>query len=192
MADLLRGTAAFPEFSKALRVSMVEVSPHLRRMQWDALRCQGTPPDAAAATATAVPDSSSSPGAGGSGGTSSSGSLSAVSSSSSSNVLADSSSSSSSSTSDAQRESGTAPPPAVRGVSGWNGGVVSWHRSLEEVDGEDGEGEEGGCPALYIAHEFLDALPVHQFQKTGGLSWWAQLVGSAGGFRGGGSGWLAG
>lgn len=164
MADLLRGTAAFPEFSKALRVSMVEVSPHLRCMQWDALRCQGTPPDAAAASAAAAPDSSSSPGAGGSGDTSSSGSLSA-----------DSSSSSSGSTSDEQGEAGTAPPPAAgqaaRGVSGWNGGVVSWHRSLEEVDAE--EGEEGeGCPALYIAHEFLDALPVHQFQKTGGLSCW--------------------
>jgi hypothetical protein len=58
-------------------------------------------------------------------------------------------------------EAGTAP---LSGVSGWSGAPVSWHRSLDEVDTEAG-------PALYIAHEFLDALPVHQFERTGEGRW---------------------
>lgn len=36
---------------------------------------------------------------------------------------------------------------------------VRWHRSLDAVPND--------CPTLYIGHEFIDALPVHQFQKTG-------------------------
>ena len=35
---------------------------------------------------------------------------------------------------------------------------MHWHRSLDEVPHD--------LPTVYIAHEFLDALPVHQFQKT--------------------------
>lgn len=35
---------------------------------------------------------------------------------------------------------------------------VRWHRSLETVASD--------APAIYIAHEFFDALPVHQFQRT--------------------------
>lgn len=33
---------------------------------------------------------------------------------------------------------------------------VRWHRSLEEVPSD--------VPVIVIAHEFFDALPVHQFQ----------------------------
>lgn len=33
---------------------------------------------------------------------------------------------------------------------------VHWHRSLDEVPTD--------VPAIVIAHEFFDALPVHQFQ----------------------------
>lgn len=44
---------------------------------------------------------------------------------------------------------------------------VRWHRSLDDVKGE--------APALYIAHEFFDALPVHQFQRTG-RGWRERLV----------------
>ena len=33
---------------------------------------------------------------------------------------------------------------------------VTWHRSLEEVPPD--------VPTIVIAHEFFDALPVHQFQ----------------------------
>ena len=35
---------------------------------------------------------------------------------------------------------------------------VTWHSSLDEVP-QDG-------PTIIIAHEFFDALPVHQFQRT--------------------------
>lgn len=35
---------------------------------------------------------------------------------------------------------------------------VQWHRSLDSVP-ED-------LPTIYLAHEYMDALPVHQFQKT--------------------------
>jgi SAM-dependent MidA family methyltransferase len=48
---------------------------------------------------------------------------------------------------------------------------VSWHRSLEEVPRD--------APAIFIAHEFFDALPVHQFQKTE-RGWCERLVDVAG------------
>ncbi|GJV58789.1 protein arginine methyltransferase NDUFAF7, mitochondrial [Tanacetum coccineum] len=38
------------------------------------------------------------------------------------------------------------------------GTPVSWHSTLEEVP--------TGVPTIIIAHEFFDALPVHQFQKA--------------------------
>lgn len=44
---------------------------------------------------------------------------------------------------------------------------VHWHRSLEEVPEQ--------LPTVYIAHEFMDALPVHQFQKTE-RGWCERLV----------------
>ena len=44
---------------------------------------------------------------------------------------------------------------------------VHWHRSLDEVPKE--------LPSVYIAHEFMDALPVHQFQKTE-RGWCERLV----------------
>jgi hypothetical protein len=52
---------------------------------------------------------------------------------------------------------------AHAGTSAAYGGVrVHWHRGLDAVPQDD------GVPALYIAQEFFDALPVHQFQRTGG------------------------
>lgn len=44
---------------------------------------------------------------------------------------------------------------------------IHWHRSLNEVPDD--------LPTVYIAHEFLDALPVHQFQKTE-RGWCERLV----------------
>ena len=44
---------------------------------------------------------------------------------------------------------------------------VRWHRSLDDVRGD--------LPALYIAHEFFDALPVHHFQRTS-RGWRERLV----------------
>lgn len=43
-------------------------------------------------------------------------------------------------------------------VSALTGTPVSWHATLEEVP--------TGLPTIIIAHEFYDALPVHQFQKA--------------------------
>lgn len=37
---------------------------------------------------------------------------------------------------------------------------VRWHRSLDTVAGDN-------SPALYLAHEFFDALPVHQVNSAG-------------------------
>ncbi|KAL4195609.1 hypothetical protein AMTRI_Chr05g65530 [Amborella trichopoda] len=45
-----------------------------------------------------------------------------------------------------------------RTVSALSGAPVSWHVDLELVP--------LGLPSIIIAHEFYDALPVHQFQKT--------------------------
>ncbi|KAK6928277.1 Protein arginine methyltransferase NDUFAF7 [Dillenia turbinata] len=38
------------------------------------------------------------------------------------------------------------------------GSPVSWHAALEEVS--------SGVPTTFVAHEFYDALPVHQFQRA--------------------------
>lgn len=49
--------------------------------------------------------------------------------------------------------------------SGWGSHPpVYWHRSLDEVSTSRPDNDDP--PTLYIAHEFIDALPVHQFQKT--------------------------
>ncbi|KAK1374339.1 Protein arginine methyltransferase NDUFAF7 [Heracleum sosnowskyi] len=43
-------------------------------------------------------------------------------------------------------------------ISALTGSPVSWHTTLEQVP--------RGVPTIIIAHEFYDALPVHQFQKA--------------------------
>jgi len=45
-----------------------------------------------------------------------------------------------------------------RTVSKLCGAPVCWHASLEQVP--------SGSPTIIIAHEFYDALPIHQFQKA--------------------------
>ncbi|EFJ40463.1 hypothetical protein VOLCADRAFT_69474, partial [Volvox carteri f. nagariensis] len=109
MADLLRGTAAFREFSASLELHLVEISPALRAVQWAALRCTN--------------NSSSS------GGSDSSG----------------------------------------RGIHTFDRTQVSWHTSLDAVP-------DGPAPALYIAHEFFDALPVHQFVRDPKRGWLEKMV----------------
>ncbi|XP_061343693.1 uncharacterized protein LOC133289713 [Gastrolobium bilobum] len=41
-------------------------------------------------------------------------------------------------------------------ISSFVGTLVSWHATLEQVP--------SGLPTIIIAHEFFDALPIHQFQ----------------------------
>jgi NADH dehydrogenase [ubiquinone] 1 alpha subcomplex assembly factor 7 len=58
--------------------------------------------------------------------------------------------------------------------SGWGSHPpVYWHRSLDEVSTSRPDNDDP--PTLYIAHEFIDALPVHQFQKTE-RGWCERLV----------------
>lgn len=54
-----------------------------------------------------------------------------------------------------------------RTVSSFVGTPVSWHATLEQVP--------SGSPTIIIAHEFFDALPVHQFQK-GSRGWCEKMV----------------
>lgn len=45
---------------------------------------------------------------------------------------------------------------------------ISWHADLEEVP--------RGVPTIIIAHEFFDALPIHQFQKSSRGGWCEKLI----------------
>ncbi|XP_051115534.1 uncharacterized protein LOC127240743 isoform X2 [Andrographis paniculata] len=55
----------------------------------------------------------------------------------------------------------------TRCISGLSGTPVSWHATLEQVP--------TGLPTIIIAHEFYDALPVHQFQKAS-RGWCEKMV----------------
>jgi len=48
--------------------------------------------------------------------------------------------------------------------------TAQWHDTLARVPDED------GVPSLIIANEFFDALPIHQYEKTGG-KWVERMVG---------------
>ncbi|KAH6792067.1 NADH dehydrogenase ubiquinone complex I [Perilla frutescens var. hirtella] len=52
-------------------------------------------------------------------------------------------------------------------ISMLSGSPVSWHAMLEQVP--------TGVPTIIIAHEFYDALPVHQFQKAS-RGWCEKMV----------------
>ncbi|RLM93512.1 NADH dehydrogenase [Panicum miliaceum] len=93
LADLLRGSAKFVNFTKALNINLVECSPTLQKIQYNTLKCEDEPVD-----------------------------------------------------------------DGKRTVSKLCGAPVCWHASLEQVP--------SGSPTIIIAHEFYDALPIHQFQKA--------------------------
>lgn len=54
-----------------------------------------------------------------------------------------------------------------RTISTLAGTLVSWHALLEQVP--------SGLPSIIIAHEFYDALPVHQFQRAS-RGWCEKMV----------------
>ncbi|GBG85840.1 hypothetical protein CBR_g40650 [Chara braunii] len=58
-------------------------------------------------------------------------------------------------------------PVQQAGISAISQVPVSWHLQLEDIP--------RGDPAIVIAHEFFDALPVHQFQMTD-RGWCEKLV----------------
>ncbi|KAG6556522.1 hypothetical protein Mapa_001848 [Marchantia paleacea] len=101
MADLIRGTSKFEDFTSSISIHLVECSPTLRKLQEATLEC--------------VPCDES--------------------------------------------------PEKKR--SKLSGSLVSWYMDLLEVP--------RGVPTIIIAHEFFDALPVHQFQKTP-RGWCEKLV----------------
>ncbi|XP_010514577.1 PREDICTED: protein arginine methyltransferase NDUFAF7 homolog, mitochondrial [Camelina sativa] len=101
MADLLRGTSKFRNFTESLHIHLVECSPALQKLQHQNLKCT---------------DESSS---------------------------------------------------EKKAISSLAGTPVHWHATLEEVP--------SGVPTIIIAHEFYDALPVHQFQKTS-RGWCEKMV----------------
>nr|CAB3473421.1 unnamed protein product [Digitaria exilis] len=102
LADLLRGSAKFVNFTKALNINLVECSPTLQKIQYNTLKCEDQP----------VGDGKTT-------------------------------------------------------VSKLCGAPVCWHASLEQVP--------SGLPTIVIAHEFYDALPIHQFQKAS-RGWCEKMV----------------
>ncbi|XP_051224746.1 uncharacterized protein [Lolium perenne] len=102
LADLLRGSAKFVNFTKALNINLVECSPTLQKVQYNTLRCE-------------------------------------------------------------DEHDGD----EKRTVSKLCGAPVYWHASLEQVP--------SGLPTIIVAHEFFDALPIHQFQK-GSRGWSEKMV----------------
>ncbi|CAI5473967.1 unnamed protein product [Closterium sp. Yama58-4] len=200
MADLLRSSAKFTPFSAAVEVHLVEVSPALRRLQWSALKCRpaeteegradvggaqgGRADDGGAEERKASSSRVASAGeaaVAAAGGLGPEGSPSAAPSQPQSPSSSSSPSSSLSPTSSPSPSPSPSPPspspsPAAAaaeevspgmGVSGLSGASVTWHSALEDVP--------EGVPTILIAHEFFDALPVHQFQKTE-RGWCEKLV----------------
>ncbi|KQK08487.1 protein arginine methyltransferase NDUFAF7, mitochondrial [Brachypodium distachyon] len=102
LADLLRGSAKFVNFTKALSINLVECSPTLQKVQYNTLKCEDEP--------------------------------------------------------DGDEK---------RTVSKLCGAPVYWHASLEQVP--------SGSPTIILAHEFFDALPIHQFQKAS-RGWCEKMV----------------
>ncbi|GLI69361.1 hypothetical protein VaNZ11_013949, partial [Volvox africanus] len=184
MADLLRGTAAFRDFASSLEVHLVEISPALRALQWAALRCSSSSSNSSA-SASISPNGNR----GGSGDVAvasemqflrrgvaptlagrAEGAAAALSTQLSSAPSPPSSSSSSSSERAIRdRSAAVAPSTPDCGLSALSGCLVHWHASLDAVP-------DGPVPALYIAHEFFDALPVHQFIRDSKRGWLEKMV----------------
>lgn len=111
MTDILRATRAFPDFQKALHVSLVEISPKLSEMQYGAL---------------------------------------------------------------VQKEETTrdidmaqAPYRSARAHTSTWSCTMDWFSRLEDVPDD--------CFTMIVAHEFFDALPIHQFQFTSN-GWRERLI----------------
>ncbi|KAK9725837.1 hypothetical protein RND81_05G172900 [Saponaria officinalis] len=64
-------------------------------------------------------------------------------------------------------EDDSSPTSEKKTISRLAGTSVSWHAAFEQVP--------SGVPTIIIAHEFYDALPVHQFQKAS-RGWCEKMV----------------
>jgi NADH dehydrogenase [ubiquinone] 1 alpha subcomplex assembly factor 7 len=160
MADLLRATSVFKEFTQSVSVHMVEVSPALREMQRKSLRCGATKNreargDAREAEAKQnlfaslrVPKNP----------------LNVVESDGVRGAIDEIEAPSSGAHGSTPEELGL--EPVDEGVSEFGGVPVAWHETLDGVP---------NGPTILVAHEFFDAMPVHQFTRTE-RGWCERLV----------------
>ena len=166
MADLLRATAVFEAFAQSVSVHMVEVSPALREMQRKSLRCAAKNEKNEKKTPRGTGDASGPD---------------AVPTGFASlrvpkNPLNSGSTPSSSGASAATAGAHGSTPeelglePIDEGVSGFGGVPVAWHDTLDGVP---------AGPTILVAHEFFDAMPVHQFTRTE-RGWCERLVATRG------------
>lgn len=157
MADLLRGTAAFAPFSRALSVDLVEVSPALRDVQWSTLRCRPSQPSSDRGKDTAPASETSGPSMARRGEGVSGVSLESASETDMPRVRGERAGSGGMGrASEGSHATGVGDAPLMEGVSGISGARVRWWRSMDDVS--------EGQPTVYVLHELLDALPVHQVQ----------------------------
>eukprot|EP00798_Chlamydomonas_sp_ICE-L_P016656 gene16656-22908_t len=153
MADVLRSTAGFKDFASSLEVHFVEMSPALRKLQFKALKCFK---DFASSLEVHFVEMSPA--------------LRKLqfkalkcreetplpSSLEATPIIT---------APNPDKEAGV--PQA--GVSGFGANAsVTWHSTLNSVS--------KSTPTVYIAHEFFDALPVHQFVKDPKRGWLEKLV----------------
>ena len=160
MADLLRATSVFEEFTQSVSVHMVEVSPALREMQRKSLRCGATKNreargDAREAEAKQnlfaslrVPKNP----------------LNVVESDGVRGAIDEIEAPFSGAHGSTPEELGL--EPVDEGVSEFGGVPVAWHETLDGVP---------NGPTILVAHEFFDAMPVHQFTRTE-RGWCERLV----------------
>eukprot|EP00316_Scyphosphaera_apsteinii_P004279 CAMPEP_0119306572 /NCGR_PEP_ID=MMETSP1333-20130426/7290_1 /TAXON_ID=418940 /ORGANISM="Scyphosphaera apsteinii, Strain RCC1455" /LENGTH=508 /DNA_ID=CAMNT_0007309901 /DNA_START=76 /DNA_END=1602 /DNA_ORIENTATION=+ len=142
MADLLRATSAFPAFQAAVSVHLLEVSPRLRDKQRSTLSATGR--QEARVSTSGGPEEAevmrtkceSGDRAG------------AVHSGTTQSVVNSSEDSSQFGIRRLQWQAEEASQPVE----------VSWHGEISEIPRD--------APLLLVGHEFLDALPVHQFCRT--------------------------
>ncbi|GJP51710.1 hypothetical protein CLOM_g10859 [Closterium sp. NIES-68] len=171
MADLLRSSAKFAPFSQAVEVHLVEVSPALRRLQWAALKCHAAGAEGGREGGGGEERSEADGGrrtGGGEEGKAGSGvAASAGEAAAAAAAAAAGAASPSQPQSPSTRAEAAEAELAGTGVSGLSGATVTWHSALEDVP--------EGVPTILIAHEFFDALPIHQFQKTD-RGWCEKLV----------------
>lgn len=71
-------------------------------------------------------------------------------------------------------DAATQPPASDSGMSAMAQRPVTWHASLDAVPGTDATAAT--VPTLYLAHEFFDALPVHQFVRDPARGWLEKMV----------------
>lgn len=150
MADLLRGTASFKDFVAAATVHMVEVSPTLRKIQRAKLQCG---------------DSDVKDGGDDSGVVAMAG-LPRV----PANPFSPGADKGAHEGHSRISAADLGMAPRDSGISGINGCAIEWHDTLDTVR---------AGPTVIIAHEFFDAMPVHQFQRTE-RGWCERLVTTAG------------